>query len=108
MATRANLVTAHYLHSPLPARRALALHQAAQAVAPGGTLLVVGHASVAPRSSGPPVELPTAAQVLDEVGVGGGPARRTVVCEDRSRRATGPNGEIATVIDSVLRLARAQ
>lgn len=101
-----DLVTAHYLHSPGPTRRAVAAHQAARAVAAGGTLLVVGHASVAPWSWDRNVELPTASEVLDELGVGGGHSWHVVVCEDRRRSATGPSGEVATVTDSVLRLAR--
>ncbi|MDQ6782555.1 MAG: methyltransferase domain-containing protein [Actinomycetota bacterium] len=103
-----DLVIAHYLHSPLPTRRALALQQAARAVAMGGALLVVGHASVAPWSWDPNTELPTASEVLVEVGLGRDPAWHTVVCEDRPRQATGPNGEVATITDSVLRLARTQ
>ena len=101
-----DLVTAHYLHSPRPTRRALALQQAAGAVAPGGTLLVVGHASVAPWSWDEHADLPTASLVLDELGVRGDPSWQVVVCEDRPRSATGPSGEVATVTDSVLRLAR--
>lgn len=102
-----DLVAAHYLHSPLPTRRAVALQRAARAVAPGGTLLVVGHASVAPWSWDRHVDLPTAAEVLDELGAVDD-SWLVVVCEDRPRRASGPDGVTATVIDSVLRLTRAR
>jgi SAM-dependent methyltransferase len=101
-----DLVTAHYLHSPLPTRRAVALQKAARAAAPGGTLLVVGHASVAPWSWDQHAELPTASQVLDALSLGVNHSWQVVVCEDRPRRASGPNGETATVTDSVVRLAR--
>ncbi len=100
-----DLVTAHYLHSPLPARRAIALQHAAGAVSIGGRLLVVGHASVAPWSWDQHADLPTARQVLDAMAL----VERnwsTEVCEDRPRQATGPNGEVATITDSVLRLTR--
>lgn len=100
-----DLVTAHYLHSPLPARRAIALQHAAGAVSTGGRLLVVGHASVAPWSWDQHADLPTAHQLLDSMQLD---HRKwsTDVCEDRPRQATGPNGEVATVTDSVLLLTR--
>ena len=103
-----DLVTAHYLHSPRPARRVLALQQAAGAVAPGGTLLVVGHASLAPWSWDQHADLLTARQVLEELGAAGDHRWQVVVCEDRPRSATGPSGEVATVTDSIVRLARAR
>lgn len=102
-----DLVTTHYLHSPHPMRRAVALERAVRAVAPGGTLLVVGHASVAPWSWEPHVELPTARQVLDGLAVGHTQEWQVVVCDDRTREAIGPRGEVASVTDSVVRLTRA-
>ena len=100
-----DLVTAHYLHSPLPARQAVALRHAAAAVAPAGHLLVVGHASVAPWSWDPHAELPSAGEVLESLALD--QRRWSIdVCEDRPRPATGPDGEVATVTDSVLHLVR--
>ncbi|MGI3786380.1 MAG: FAD-dependent oxidoreductase [Janthinobacterium lividum] len=43
-----DLVTTHYLHAPDGLPRGEVLRRAAAAVAPGGTLLVVGHASLTP------------------------------------------------------------
>ncbi len=43
-----DLVTTHYLHAPDGLPRDEVLRRAAAAVAPGGTLLVVGHASLPP------------------------------------------------------------
>lgn len=102
-----DLVSAHYLHSPRAARRAQALQEATRAVSPGGTLVVVGHASVAPWSWQTDVELPTARQVLDGLRLDAD-EWSVAVCEDRSRSATGPGGEAATVTDSVLRLRRSR
>ncbi|GAA3568221.1 NAD(P)/FAD-dependent oxidoreductase [Microlunatus spumicola] len=45
-----DLVTTHYLHAPDGLPRDEVLRRAATAVAPGGTLLVVGHASLPPWS----------------------------------------------------------
>jgi len=45
-----DLVSAQYLHSPIEFPRERVLRAAAQAMAPGGLLLVVTHASVAPWS----------------------------------------------------------
>lgn len=45
-----DLVSAHYLHSPVQLPRTSVLRAAARSVAPGGLLLVVSHASTAPWS----------------------------------------------------------
>ena len=100
-----DLVTAHYLHAAGSERRAVALRRAAGAVSSGGCLLVVGHASVAPWSWDRHADLPTARQVLDSL-VLDEHAWSIEVCEDRRRPATGPNGEVASVTDSVVRLTR--
>lgn len=100
-----DLVSAHYLHSPEHAQSSQLLDRAVAAVAADGTLLLVGHASVAPWSWDQHTRLPGAVQVLERLGLGVGDWT-TVVCEDRAREATGPGGEQATVLDSIVRVVR--
>jgi 2-polyprenyl-3-methyl-5-hydroxy-6-metoxy-1,4-benzoquinol methylase len=97
-----DLVSAHFLHSPVDDPRDSALRAAAAAVAPGGTLLVVSHEAV-PRH--PEVEFPTAQEVLDSLAI-----ERAVWTverlDSRPRRATRPDGTEVDVSDSVVRLRR--
>ena len=58
-----DLVVASYLHSPVAFARDQVLRQAAAAVAPGGTLLVLGHEGF-PAWHQSPVTMPTIADVL--------------------------------------------
>jgi len=96
------LVSSQYLHSPLLDWRASAA-TAAGAVAPGGTLLVVGHY---PQGQHParetfytPEELAAALDgVLDAWTVN--------VLETRERFVTGADGESRTLVDTVLRATR--
>jgi 2-polyprenyl-3-methyl-5-hydroxy-6-metoxy-1,4-benzoquinol methylase len=59
-----DLVTTSYLHSPVEIPRAAILQAAAAVVAPGGTLLVIGHA---PSDEHPHADLPTLEQVRAEL-----------------------------------------
>jgi SAM-dependent methyltransferase len=97
-----DLVSAHYLHTSFPLPRDRVLRQAAEALSPGGRLLVVEHGSVAPWSwnqdpdSCPPLTAPS----LD-------PAGWTVERADAlARRATGPGGQTAEVVDHLLLVRR--
>ncbi|WP_399934230.1 class I SAM-dependent methyltransferase [Streptomyces kanamyceticus] len=104
---RFDLVSAQFLQSPLAFPRQRVLRQAAEAVAPGGLLLVVEHASVPPwgRAAHPDVELPTAAETLAGLALAEG--EWTVeIAEPRSREATGPGGETATLDDNVIAARR--
>lgn len=103
---RFDLVTGHYLHSPVAMDRSRVLARAAAAVDEGGMFLVVEHASVAPWSwAEPDTVFPTPQQTLD--GVGLDPQEWHVVhLEDRGRVANGPGGQRATVTDTIIALTR--
>jgi SAM-dependent methyltransferase len=97
-----DLVSAHFLHSPVDDPRDPALRAAARAVAPGGTLLVVSHEAVPWH---PDVEFPTAQEVLDALGVDLD-AWTVERLESRPRRVERPDGDEVDVSDSVVRLRR--
>jgi len=102
-----DLVNAQYLQSPAEFPRDRVLQRAAGAVAPGGLLLVVDHASIAPWSwnQDPNPCFPTPAQTLAAIGLD---LRQwdTEVLGSPERHATGPEGLSATVTDNVIALRR--
>ncbi|MBB4662193.1 class I SAM-dependent methyltransferase [Conexibacter arvalis] len=63
-AGRFDLVASTFLHSPVELPRDRILRAAADAVAPGGTLLVIGHA---PSDAHPHADLPTLEEVVAEL-----------------------------------------
>ncbi|WP_055613224.1 class I SAM-dependent methyltransferase [Streptomyces phaeochromogenes] len=102
-AGRFDLVSAQYFHTPLPLHRTRVLSTAARALRPGGLLLVVDHGSTAPWSwnQDPDIHFPTPAETAAELELD--PAHWSVLRADMPRRrATGPAGETAAVIDNVL------
>lgn len=102
-----DLVTSAYLHTPIEqeGERVAVLRRAAAAVAPGGVLLVVGHAEVPSWHEGhSSVRLHSTAEVVAELDLQA--PRWWVDVEDRVvREATGPDGRPGTAADNVL-LAR--
>jgi SAM-dependent methyltransferase len=103
---RFDLVNASYFHTPLDIDRGKVLRRAAAAVAPGGLLIIVEHASIAPWSwqASKDVHFPRPEEVrasleLDDSWT----AER---CHAPERTATGPSGQQATVTDNVLALRR--
>lgn len=101
-----DLVTASYFHTPVEIPRDQVLRHAADAVAPGGLLVLVEHASFAPWSWGADkdVRFPTPDDVLASLRLGDG--WRTERCHAPRRTATGPGGETATVTDNVIAVRR--
>lgn len=109
-AGRYDLVCSQFLHSPTerPGQRQAILRRALDAVAPGGSLLVIGHAAIPAAMTGTPfdVHLPGPDELHTELDPD--PAtwvvatRRTVVRDT----VTGPDGELFTREDTVLRLLR--
>jgi SAM-dependent methyltransferase len=99
-----DLVTAHYLHVPKAEQQTLFRHLAA-AVAPGGTLLVVGH-DLSDMAKMPRPDLAEYGWSTDEVAAAIGDGWIIEVADARPRRATGPDGEEVTINDAVLRARR--
>ncbi|QBS40928.1 SAM-dependent methyltransferase [Nocardia sp. CS682] len=103
-----DLVNAQYLHSPVAQadEREKILRRAADAVAPGGRLLIVGHAGWPTWVQDPPnIHLPTTAEVL--AGLHLTPTEWTVeVDEVVDREHAGPAGEPGTRQDNILRIRR--
>ena len=108
-----DLVTSHFLHSWVDLPREEILRRGARAVAPGGILLIVGHAG-APSWASPDghhaADLPTAEQMYDALFLPGGglaSADWTVLTRALvSRPVTAPDGTEGTIDDSVLKLRR--
>ncbi|WP_018907773.1 SAM-dependent methyltransferase [Salinispora arenicola] len=102
-----DLVSAHYLQTPLSLDRATVLRAAAHALRPQGRLLVVDHGSIAPWSwnQDPELRFPSPREVAADIDLD--PATWTVDRADAPRRiATGPDGSTAEVTDHVLIIRR--
>ncbi|GAB4098168.1 class I SAM-dependent methyltransferase [Sinomonas halotolerans] len=105
-----DLVAALFLHSPVDFPRERVLARAARTVAPGGTLLVVGHASFPPWSQhahDDAAPLPSAEEVAQGLGL---PSHEWSVetREAEGRTARGPEGQTVVLTDTVLRARRAR
>ncbi|MGW0700223.1 class I SAM-dependent methyltransferase [Streptomyces sp. NPDC002867] len=100
-----DLVSTHYVH-PAAARDAL-FRRLAASVAPGGTLLVVGHHPSAPQVH---VSHATAREVhftAEEIAAGLDPDRWDIaVAEARTRSVTAHDGREIALRDAVLRARR--
>ncbi|MGW8376944.1 class I SAM-dependent methyltransferase [Streptomyces sp. ODS28] len=101
------LVSACFLHSPGEMPRERILRAAASAVAPGGVLLIVGHAGPAPweENPHPDVHLPTPDEVLESLRLPEG-AWEVLHRDEHQRVQTGPDGEEKTRTDNTLKLRR--
>lgn len=104
-----DLVTAQFLHSPVErsGERDQILAAAAAAVAPGGRLLIGGHAGWPSWVTDHPhhVEFPTIDQVLDRLALG--PDWTIETAELVETPAVSPDGVEGVRADSVIRLRRA-
>jgi SAM-dependent methyltransferase len=102
-----DLVSAQYFHTSSALPRARVLRTAAEALRPGGLLLIVDHGSTAPWSwnQDPDTHYPTPDEVAADLALE--PGEWSVLRADMpQRRATGPGGESATVTDNVLLIGR--
>lgn len=103
-----DLVSAQFLHSPVerPDERAVILRRAAEAVAPGGALVIGGHHGWPSWVTEPPhhAEFPTIEQVLDQLALG--PQWQVETAELVYSPSTSPDGVAGERADSVLRVRR--
>jgi SAM-dependent methyltransferase len=104
---RFHLVSAHYLHTQLDFPRAQVLRAGAGAVAVGGLLLIVEHASIAPWSwnQDPQTRFPTPEATLHSLELDQEKWQVERLAAP-PRQATGPGGQIATVIDNIIAIRR--
>ncbi|QBJ97209.1 class I SAM-dependent methyltransferase [Rhodococcus sp. ABRD24] len=103
---RYDLVTAHYVHLPTDPRDILFRHLA-DAVSPGGTLLIVGHHPSDLQTSIPRPPIPELFFAPDDVVTLLDPQEWTVVTATAaSRSATDPHGNDITIHDAIARLRR--
>lgn len=106
-----DLVSAQFLHSTgyMPRERILAA--AARAVAPGGVLLVVGHAEHPLGKDAPAahhdMHFPTPGEVVENLALPEG-EWEVERCEDHERTKPGPDGEPVVFKDAVVRVRRAR
>ncbi|MDN3353034.1 class I SAM-dependent methyltransferase [Actinomadura sp. DC4] len=102
-----DLVSAHFLHSPGELPREEILRTAADAVARGGVLLIVGHAGLPPweEHAHGDVHLPTPQEVLEDLALPEG-EWEVQVAEEHERTQTAPDGQTVTRTDNTLRLRR--
>ncbi|GED99340.1 class I SAM-dependent methyltransferase [Gordonia crocea] len=100
-----DLVTAFYLHSNVELARADILRKAAGAVAPGGTLLVVGHWGMPEwRFDGDPPSFPSVDDVLADLDLS--PGWAVVTTGLREVAMTDPEGNPAARTDNLVRVTR--
>ena len=100
------LVSALYLQSPVRLPREQVLRKGAAAVATGGLLLIVEHASVAPWSwSNPETAFPTPQEALARLELDLG-EWHTEFLGAPERMANGPGGQTAMVADNIIALKR--
>jgi SAM-dependent methyltransferase len=108
-----DLVSASYFHTPVEIPREQVLRRAARAVAPGGLLILVEHASLAPWSwrpeDGQEPQFPTPQEVLTSLDLELEPAGAWHIeqCHAPQRTATGPAGQTAPVTENIIVVRRA-
>jgi len=105
-----DLVSACFFHSPVEVDRSAILRRAAGTLAPGGHLLIVSHGAFPPWGRRDDhdhrdYQFLSPQQEVDELALD--PADwEVLVAEDRSREATGPDGETAELTDVVVLIRR--
>lgn len=102
-----DLVSAQFLHSWGEMPREEILRKAASAVAPGGMLLIVGHAGFPSWETDHDhdVLFPTAEEVLASLGLADG-QWEVLLCDEHERAQTTPDGHEGTRTDNALKVRR--
>jgi len=104
-----DLVSAQFFHTPLDMDRTAVLRRAADAVAPGGTLLIVDHGEAPPWAKfgghHHDHEFPSAQEVLTGLALDTA-YWQPVRVGPAEREAVGPDGEHAHLVDNVIELHR--
>jgi SAM-dependent methyltransferase len=102
-----DLVSAQFLHSTLPLDRTRIFKRAADAIRPGGLLLIVDHAGPPPWASKlhHDHEFPSAEEVVGALDLPDAQWERLRVASTE-REATGPDGKTGTLVDNVIVLRR--
>ncbi|NLU70601.1 class I SAM-dependent methyltransferase [Streptomyces sp. HNM0574] len=100
-----DLVTTHYVHAA--ESREVLFGRLAEAVAPGGSLLVVGHHPADPEGDGGHASLPGVRFTAEEAAAVLDPERWDILAaESPTRTVTRPDGQTVTMRDSVLHARR--
>ncbi len=102
-----DLVSAQFLHSMTELNRPRLLRMGAEAVAVGGTLLIVDHAGPPPWASKMQHhhEFPSADEVVASLKLDN-TAWELLRAEGVNREAIGPDGQVGTFVDNVIVLRR--
>jgi trans-aconitate methyltransferase len=105
-----DLISAEFLHSPIELPREQILRRAAEAVAPGGLLFVVGHVAFPPWSrhghdEAEQAQLPTAEELSVSLGLRADAWEVETSASD-GREVTGPEGQTAIMTDAILKARR--
>jgi SAM-dependent methyltransferase len=102
-----DLVSAQFLHSTVRLDRARILAQAAEAVRPGGLLIIVDHGSAPPWASklDHVHEFPSAGEVFAGLDLAAGGFDRLRV-DSVEREAVGPDGQVVPWTDNVIVVRR--
>ena len=102
---RYDLVSAQFLHFP-SSRRGAVFGALAESVAPGGTLLVVGHDLSDPRTTKPRPAEPDLYYTAEQLAGTLAPDRWGIVVAQARPRAVVHGGRNETIVDAVLRARR--
>ncbi|CAM3878846.1 bifunctional 2-polyprenyl-6-hydroxyphenol methylase/3-demethylubiquinol 3-O-methyltransferase UbiG [Kibdelosporangium persicum] len=103
-----DLINAQYLQTPFDLDRTALFRTAANALAPDGVLLIVDHGSLHPWSTADPdTYFPSAQEIY--AGLELDPSRwRADRLDAPQREAKSPDGQIATVTDTVILVVRSR
>ena len=103
---RFDLVSAQYMHL-VPAVRSIVFPRLAAAVAPGGTLLIVGHHPSDMQTTMPRPPMPELFYTGDDIAALLDASEWTVITNAApAREATDPDGKTVTIHDTVFRAVR--